>query len=112
MRNKFITGYLIVIGGLILAFILSAPVANADEFKDNLYSVIVVEHISSLPDGRPFNSKPETAADMLQMGIRYKKNTWKVDVLIGTEVNSSFRGDNPRFILRIEKEHKLFNRGT
>ena len=76
--------------------------------KENFYSVIALEHISSIPDGRPFNRRDETAADMIQIGIRYKQKGWKFDALIGAEVNSSFRGDNPIFILRIEKETKLF----
>ena len=48
---------------------------------------------------------------MIQIGIRYKQKGWKFDALIGAEVNNSFRGDNPIFILRIEKEQRLFNRG-
>ena len=79
--------------------------------KENFYSVIALEHISSIPDGRPFNNRHETAADMIQIGIRYKQKGWKFDALIGAEVNNSFRGDNPIFILRIEKEQRLFNRG-
>jgi len=45
---------------------------------------------------------------MIQIGIRYKQKGWEFDALIGAEVNNSFRGDNPIFILRIEKEQKLF----
>lgn len=97
----------IVLLGYIL---LSATGVSAEPVikKENLYSVVALEHISSIPDGKPFNSRHETAADMLQIGIRYKHKGWKVDALIGEEVNNSFRGDNPIFILRIEKEQRLF----
>ena len=93
--------------------LLSASSISADTLikKENFYSIIALEHISSIPDGRPFNNRHETAADMIQIGIRYKQTGWKFDALIGAEVNSSFRGDNPIFILRIEKEQRLFNRG-
>ena len=76
--------------------------------KENFYSIVVLEHISSIREGRPFNRRDETAADMIQIGIRYKQTGWKFDALIGAEVNSSFDGNNPIFILRIEKEQKLF----
>ena len=97
----------IVLLGYVL---LSAPSISADTLikKENFYSIIALEHISSIPDGRPFNNRHETAADMIQIGIRYKQKGWKFDALIGAEVNNSFRGDNPIFILRIEKEQKLF----
>ena len=90
--------------------LLSASSISADTLikKENFYSIIALEHISSIPDGKPFNNRHETAADMIQIGIRYKQKGWKFDALIGAEVNSSFRGDNPIFILRIEKEHRLF----
>ena len=100
----------IVLLGYVL---LSASSISADTLikKENFYSIIALEHISSIPDGKPFNNRHETAADMIQIGIRYKQKGWKFDALIGAEVNSSFRGDNPIFILRIEKEQRLFNRG-
>ena len=100
----------IVLLGYVL---LSAPSISAEPVikKENFYSIIALEHISSIPDGKPFNSRQETAADMIQIGIRYKQKGWKFDAVIGAEVNNSFHGDNPIFILRIEKEQKLFNRG-
>jgi hypothetical protein len=107
---NFIPLYFVVLVMLVMAFANTASAESVIK-KENFYSIIALEHISSIPDGKPFNSRHETAADMIQIGIRYKQKGWKFDALIGAEVNGSFVGDNPIFILRIEKEQRLFNRG-
>ena len=107
---NFIPLYFVFLVMLVMAFANTASAESVIK-KENFYSIIALEHISSIPDGRPFNNRHETAADMIQIGIRYKQKGWKFDALIGAEVNNSFRGDNPIFILRIEKEQRLFNRG-
>ncbi|MDA9842989.1 hypothetical protein N9C44_00805 [bacterium] len=77
--------------------------------KENFYSIMGMEHISSIQDGKPFNNRIETNADILWMGIRYKHNAWHIDVAIASEVNSMFAGSNPHAMFRIEREAKLFN---
>lgn len=59
------------------------------------------EHISSIPNGTPFNDREETSADVIWTGIRAKKNGWYVDAAVGTETSNDLEGRDPfgRFIV-------------
>jgi len=48
---------------------------------------IGVEHISSIFDGKPFNSDIETSIDMLYAGVRYKKDGWRAEFMISDVVS-------------------------
>jgi hypothetical protein len=64
------------------------------------------EHISSIPDGNPFNDRPETSTDLIWTGIRIEGNSWYVDGAIGYETSSEFEGNNPHGRIVIGKEIK------
>jgi len=84
-------------------------VAKADE----LNIVLGVEHISSIMDGVPFNSKEETSVDLAYLGLRYEWRAWnlEVDVAHGFDADhSELKGSNPRAIFRIEREFRIFRR--
>ena len=48
------------------------------------------EHISSIPNGTPFNSnvKSKTSTDLIWTGIEVEKNGWSADVAVGYETSS------------------------
>ena len=96
---------LLIITGNLLASTHNKPLIK----KENFYSIMGMEHISSIQDGKPFNNRIETNADIIWMGIRYKHNAWHIDAAIASEVNSMFAGSNPHAMFRIEREAKLFN---
>lgn len=59
------------------------------------------EHISSIPNGTPFNEREETSADILWTGIRAKKEGWYIDAAVGAETSNNLEGRLPygRFIV-------------
>jgi len=73
----------------------------------NLSAFFEYEHISSLPNGRPFNSKSETSTDIFFGGLRYRQNGWIVDGGLGQELSSDLVGDNPFARFRVGKEVSL-----
>jgi len=89
---------------LLILLALVAPVSNSQE----LYIVTGVEHISSIFNGKPFNSKHETSVDMLYTGIRYEKKDWSIEAdVIHALQPEEFEGSNPRAIFRIEKKFRI-----
>lgn len=68
-----------------------------------------VEHISSIPNGRPFNSLEETATDIVWTGLRVEKDAWYVDGAIGYDVSSELEGRNPHGRIRIGKDIKTWH---
>ena len=59
------------------------------------------EHISSIPNGTPFNDREETSSDVIWTGIRAKRNGWYVDAAVGAETSNDLEGRDPfgRFIV-------------
>ena len=61
------------------------------------------EHISSIPNGTPFNSRSETSTDLIWTGIEVEKNGWSADVAVGYETSSELEGRNPYGRIKNEK---------
>lgn len=68
-----------------------------------------VEHISSIPNGTPFNSLGETSTDIVWTGLKIENNTWYVDGAVGYETSSEFEGRNPYGRIKIGKEFKTWD---
>ena len=66
------------------------------------------EHISSIPNGTPFNNLDETSTDIVWTGLKIEKNTWYVDGALGYETSSEFEGRNPYGRIKIGKEIKTW----
>ena len=67
------------------------------------------EHLSSIPNGTPFNNLSETSTDIVWTGLKIEKNTWYVDCALGYETSSEFEGRNPYGRIKIGKELKTWN---
>ena len=93
---------------LLLILTLIAPNVNADE----LVAVLGVEHLSSPTHGVPFNNKKETSVDMAYVGLRYSVKSWnfEVDVAHAFDDKKELHGQNPRAMIRVEREFQLFKR--
>ena len=68
-----------------------------------------LEHISSIPNGTPFNNLNETSTDIIWTGLKIEKNTWYVDGAVGYETSSEFEGRNPYGRIKIGKEIKTWD---
>ena len=68
-----------------------------------------VEHISSIPNGTPFNSLGETSTDIVWTGLRVEKDSWYVDGAVGYETSSEFEGRNPFGRIKIGKDIKTWD---
>ena len=66
------------------------------------------EHISSIPNGTPFNDREETSADVIWSGIRAEKDGWYVDGAVGIEVNGDLVGRNPYGRFKVGKDIKTW----
>ena len=64
------------------------------------------EHISSIPNGTPFNKKAETSVDALWTGIKVQKNDSYVDSAIGWDTSGEYEGRNPYGRFKIGKNLK------
>lgn len=64
------------------------------------------EHISSIPNGNPFNDRQETSADVLWTGIKAEKNGWYVDSAVGWDTSGEYEGRNPYGRFKVGKELK------
>jgi len=90
---------------LLVFLLLFSPLTKATE---ELNALVGFEHISSIMNGRPFNSKPETSVDFLYVGLEYRKNDWKIEASAAQALQpSALVGSNPRAIFRIEKRINL-----
>ena len=67
------------------------------------------EHISSIPNGTPFNNLNETSTDIVWTGLKIEQNTWYVDGALGYETSSEFEGRNPYGRIKIGKELKTWH---
>jgi hypothetical protein len=67
------------------------------------------EHISSIPNGTPFNDLNETSTDIVWTGLRVQQDTWYVDGALGYETSSEFEGRNPYGRIKIGKELKTWD---
>ena len=127
-----------IVGCLFCLLLLILGFASADARAQQWSAAVGIEHISSVRDGRPFNSRPETSVDMVYGGLRYRYGDWKVEGMLSytlgslrtidscniTQVYSNnvpvqrleecypvsreFSGREPRAIFRIEREFKLW----
>ena len=71
----------------------------------NSYYFVELEHISSLQEGKPFNDNPETSADILFTGYRYRNiNGIYIDVGVGYETSNDLEGTNPYGKIKVGKE--------
>ena len=66
------------------------------------------EHISSIPNGTPFNSRNETSTDIIWTGIKVEENGWCADVAVGYETSSELDGRNPYGRIKISKDLKTW----
>lgn len=66
------------------------------------------EHISSIPNGTPFNSLGETSTDIVWTGIEVEKNGWSADVAVGYETSSELEGRNPYGRIKVRKDLKTW----
>ena len=54
------------------------------------------EHISSIPDGQPFNDRDADQTDQVYIGVHLKEERCYLDLAIGTNLGSSeLKGRNP-----------------
>ena len=67
------------------------------------------EHISSIPNGTPFNNLNETSTDIVCTGLKIEQNTWYVDGALGYETSSEFEGRNPYGRIKVGKELKTWH---
>ena len=68
-----------------------------------------VEHISSIPNGTPFNTLEETSTDIVWTGMRVEKDSWYIDGAVGYETSSEFEGRNPYGRIKIGKDIKTWH---
>ena len=68
-----------------------------------------VEHLSSIPNGNPFNNREETSVDAVWTGLRSEKNGWYVDAAIGIDTSGDFDGRNPYGKFKVGKEIKTWS---
>lgn len=64
------------------------------------------EHVSSIPNGNPFNDRQETSVDAVWTGVRAEKNGWYVDSAVGWDTSSEYEGRNPYGRFKVGKEIK------
>lgn len=68
-----------------------------------------VEHISSIPNGNPFNDRKETSADVLWTGIKLTyPSGWYIDGAVGIDTSGEFEGRNPYGKFKVGKEIKTW----
>jgi len=70
------------------------------------------EHVSSIPNGSPFNNREETSVDVLWTGIKVEKDGWYVDSAIGWDTSSEYQGRNPYGRFKVGKEIKKWPTAT
>ncbi len=68
------------------------------------------EHISSIPNGNPFNDREETSVDAVWTGLRTEKNGWYVDAAVGVDISGDFEGRNPYGKFKVGKEIKTWRK--
>ena len=68
-----------------------------------------IEHVSSIPNGNPFNNREETSVDAIWTGLKSEKNGWYVDAAIGIDTSGDFEGRNPYGKVKIGKELKTWS---
>lgn len=66
------------------------------------------EHVSSIPNGNPFNDRKETSVDALWTGIRVEKDGWYADGAVGVDVSSEYEGRNPFGRIKLGKNIKTW----
>ena len=64
------------------------------------------EHVSSIPNGNPFNDRQETSVDAVWTGITVEKNGWYVDSAVGWDTSGDYEGRNPYGRFKVGKELK------
>ena len=64
------------------------------------------EHVSSIPNGNPFNDRKETSVDAIWTGIKVEKNGWYVDSAVGWDTSGEYEGRNPYGRFKVGKELK------
>jgi len=64
------------------------------------------EHVSSIPNGNPFNDRQETSVDAVWTGIKVEKNGWYVDSAVGWDTSGEYEGRNPYGRFKVGKEIK------
>tara|TARA_R110002020_G_scaffold65744_1_gene173369 strand:+ start:14039 stop:14317 length:279 start_codon:yes stop_codon:yes gene_type:complete len=64
------------------------------------------EHVSSIPNGNPFNDRKETSVDAIWTGIKVEKNGWYVDSAVGWDTSGEYEGRNPYGRFKVGKEIK------
>ena len=69
-----------------------------------------IEHVSSLPNGTPFNNRKETSVDALWTGIRIEKNGWYVDGAVGVDTSNEYEGRNPYGRAKLGKNIKTWGK--
>lgn len=67
-----------------------------------------VEHLSSIPNGKPFNSRTETSSDMIWTGIKTTYGAWYIDASIGADLSGELEGRNPYGKFVVGKELKTW----
>ena len=67
-----------------------------------------LEHTSSIPNGRPFNTRQETSADVVWTGLRTTYGAWYIDAAIGADLSGELQGRNPYGRMVIGKEIKTW----
>ena len=85
---------------LLLAIIISSGCTWYAEF----------EHVSSIPNGNPFNDRKETSVDAIWSGIRAEKDGWYIDSAVGWDTSSEYEGRNPYGRFKVGKEIKTWQK--
>ena len=94
---------------LLLIITLFTTTVNSEE----LNLVLGVEHLSSPTHGVPLNNKEETSVDMAYLGLRYSIKSWNFEVDVAhafDDDHKELHGQNPRTILRVEREFTIFKK--
>jgi len=68
------------------------------------------EHVSSIPDGNPFNDRKETSVDALWTGIRAERDGWYVDGAVGVDISNDYEGSNPYGRFKLGKDIKTWGK--
>lgn len=68
-----------------------------------------IEHISSIPNGNPFNNREETSVDAVWTGLRAERDGWYIDAAIGVDTSGDFEGRNPYGKFKLGKEIKKWH---
>tara|TARA_R110002050_G_scaffold167938_1_gene298993 strand:+ start:1053 stop:1328 length:276 start_codon:yes stop_codon:yes gene_type:complete len=68
------------------------------------------EHVSSIPNGNPFNNRQETSVDAVWTGIKAEKNGWYIDSAIGWDTSGEYEGRNPYGRFKAGKELKKWGK--